>query len=487
MKQYKFIILFFLILFISCTDSNNLEAQLQIEEAFPNLSFNDPVDIQNSGDTSNRLFVVSQPGVIYVFSNDPDVSTKKEFLNITDRVTNGGEMGLLGLAFHPNYESNGYFFVNYTANNPRRTIISRFKVSDTDPEDADENSELIILEVNQPYSNHNGGQISFGPDGYLYNSYGDGGSGGDPQNNGQNLTTLLGSLIRIDIDNTSSNLNYSIPNDNPFFENDSGYREEIYAYGLRNVWRFCFDPVTQKLWAADVGQNAWEEIDIIGKGKNYGWRVMEGLHCFNPSSGCDTTGLTMPIWEYDHSSQGGYSITGGFVYRGSNAAELVGKYIYGDYITGNIWSSELNGTSVNNDLLFNTNHNISTFGIDESNELYFASYGGSGKIYKFVGDPVNSVGSILPTHFQLYQNYPNPFNPSTIIEYELAKPSYVVLKVFSLLGIEITTLVNRKREAGLYKTKFTSSNFSSIITSGIYLYRLTTENFTSAKKMILLK
>ena len=328
MKVAQKILLFLTIFILSCNHPE-VNAQLKIVEAFPNLTFQQPVDIQNAGDATNRIFIVEQKGVIKIFQNNPDENNSKIFLDISDKVLSGGEQGLLGLAFHPDYKENGFFFVDYTADNPRRTVISRFKVNNTNPDIADKNSETVLLEVSQPFSNHNGGQVSFGPGGYLYVSFGDGGSGGDPNGNGQNLNTLLGSIIRIDINQNSGNLNYNIPADNPFV-NQNNKRGEIYAYGLRNTWRFSFDKNTWKLWAADVGQNAWEEIDIIKKGGNYGWRIMEGLHCFNPSTGCDENGLEKPVWEYSHNSTGGYSITGGFVYRGQNAPSLTDKYIYAD-------------------------------------------------------------------------------------------------------------------------------------------------------------
>jgi hypothetical protein len=238
-----------------------------LQEAFPNLSFSRPVDFQHAGDGTDRIFIVEQRGEISVFQNDTEVEDKTLFLNIESKVNDqGNEEGLLGLAFHPDYENNGFFFVNYTAASPRRTVISRFQVSATDPNRADESSELVILEFNQPYTNHNGGQLSFGPDGYLYIASGDGGSGGDPLNHGQRPETLLGAILRIDINKQEGGGNYAIPVDNPFVNNEEGFKEEIYAYGLRNPWRFSFDPQTNTLWTGDVGQNRAEEIDIILKG-----------------------------------------------------------------------------------------------------------------------------------------------------------------------------------------------------------------------------
>lgn len=347
--------------------------------AFPQLSFKRPVDLQYAPDNSNRIFVLEQEGVITVFPNDKAASTKKTFLDIREQVDDqGNEEGLLGLAFHPDYKTNGYFYVNYTASNPNRTVISRFKVS-SDPDRADASSEKEILTFRQPYSNHNGGQVSFGPDGFLYIAVGDGGSGGDPQGNGQNRATLLGSILRIDVNRQEGGNQYGIPPDNPFAKNKNGYREEIYAYGLRNPWRFSFDTENGRLWTGDVGQNAWEEIDIIEKGGNYGWNIMEGNHCFEPKNNCNRQGLKLPIHEYGRSE--GLSITGGFVYRGPTVKSLQGKYIYADYATRRIWA--LGHSTLNkpvNTLLLEADFNISSFGVDQNNELYLCGF--DGRIYQ---------------------------------------------------------------------------------------------------------
>lgn len=374
----------FLILgFDSCTQNNGdngSSGSYRAVPAFPNLSFTRPVDFQSPRDQTGRVFVVEQAGVINVFRNDPAVPTKKIFLDIRDRVDDrGNEEGLLGLAFHPDFETNSYFYVNYTASNPSRTVISRFRVSSQNPDTADRESEVVLLTYDQPHNNHNGGQVSFGPDGFLYIAVGDGGSGGDPHGNGQNRSTLLGSILRIDVDNQENGKAYSIPADNPFANNGSGYREEIYAYGLRNPWRFSFDPVDGKLWAGDVGQNAFEEIDIIDKGGNYGWNTMEAKHCFEPSSGCNASGLAMPVWEYGRGE--GVSITGGFVYRGPTLPSLTGKYIYADYGSRRIWALDYSGVgNPANHLMLQPDFNISSFGTDRDNELYICAF--DGKIYR---------------------------------------------------------------------------------------------------------
>jgi hypothetical protein len=479
MKRYKFHLIV-LIFFLSI--NSLIFAQLEIIQAFPNLTFEQIVDIQSPGDNTNRIFVVSQPGIIRVFENDESVIETKDFLDIRSKVLYGGEQGLLGLAFHPNFVNNGYFFVNYTTNNPRRTVISRFSIDTDDINKADITSEIILMEVDQPYSNHNGGQLVFGPDGYLYNSFGDGGSGGDPMNNGQNRSTLLASIIRIDVDRTQGDLNYAIPPGNPFVGNSEGYREEIYAYGLRNVWRFSFDN-DGRLWAADVGQNAWEEVHIINKGDNCGWRVMEGFHCYNPASGCDQTGLSLPIWEYEHNSSGGFSITGGYVSYSLNAEEIFGKYICADFVSGRFWALTYENGNLEVEVLAETSFPVSTFGTDKNGELYFASYRNDGRIYKFSGTKITGVEPNIPGDYKLHQNYPNPFNPSTNIKIEIQKSAFVTLDIYDVLGKPVDTLVNEYKSPGIYNYKFNAQNLAT----GIYYYRLKTGEFSESKKMLFLK
>ena len=377
----------YLLVFNACfqekPEKGSKEAEtLQLVEAFPKLNFTRPVDLQHAGDNTDRLFVLEQRGVISVFQNDTNIDDAAVFLNMETQVKDkGNEEGLLGLAFHPNYQDNGFFYVNYTADNPARTVISRFEVSDSDPDIADAGSELVLLEFEQPYSNHNGGQLSFGPDSYLYIAVGDGGSGGDPQGNGQNKETLLGSILRIDVDHPSAQLNYGIPETNPFAGNEEGFKEEIFAYGLRNPWRFSFDPQTEKLWTGDVGQNRFEEINIIENGKNYGWNTMEGFHCFEPKSGCEEEGLASPVWEYSQDN-GDRSVTGGFVYRGSSISELEGLYVYADFVSGRIWT--LDATKLNSPInkeLMRAPFPVASFGVDQQNELYLCGF--DGNIYKF--------------------------------------------------------------------------------------------------------
>jgi hypothetical protein len=446
--------------------------------------------LEHPGDGTNRLFVVEQSGIIYVFDNEPSVSEKSVFLDIQGMVdASGFEEGLLGLAFHPDYENNGYFFVDYTADTPERSVISRFEVSDTNPDSADATSEFVILELDQPFDNHNGGQISFGPDGYLWISFGDGGAGGDPGGNGQDRTTLLGSIIRIDVDTTQSGNNYGIPPDNPFVGNVMGYREEIYAYGLRNAWRFSFDTPTGRVWAGDVGQNEYEEVDLIESGKNYGWNIMEGFHCYN-SVMCDTTGLTLPVWEYDHSDSGGSSITGGFVYRGPCVPEIYGKYVYGDFISGRIWALEYDGSQVvSNTELVDTTLDISSFGIDAGNELYVCTF--DGDIYRCscatgVGDETRHGSS---DEFMLGPNYPNPFESGTIMELSLTEKAEVEIDVFDLQGRLVKELANDNLSAGIHRFRWDGKdNRGQRQTAGMYFFRIRSgQDAVESRQMVLLR
>ena len=349
-----------------------------------------PVYVTAAGDQGRRLFIVEQGGTIRVLAGG--MLLPQPFLDLRDRVRAGGEMGLLGLAFHPHYANNGRFFVNYTHDGAGglETIIAEYVVSAGDASVAVKESERILLTYSQPFQNHNGGMIAFGPDGFLYIAAGDGGSGGDPQGNGQNLNTLLGKMLRIDVD---SGTPYAIPPDNPFA--DSPGRDEIWAYGLRNPWRFSFDRETGRLIAGDVGQNRREEIDIIERGGNYGWNILEGNLCFSPASNCNRTGLISPIHDYDRDQ--GNSVTGGYTYRGTQVPSLVGKYLFSDFGSGHLWAlSETSDGQWRHEELLATGLNVSSFGEDENGELYVVDYGGTvRRIASDGGEPVVSIGGVV--------------------------------------------------------------------------------------------
>ncbi len=340
--------------------------------------FSRPLYLTNAGDGSNRLFVVEQSGKIWILQDGTRLETP--FLDVSDRISRealGGdytERGLLGLAFPPDYAQTGAFYINYTDLNGN-TVVARYHVSADDPNAADPASEAQMLTVEQPYPNHNGGQLAFGPDGYLYIGLGDGGSQGDPNGNGQNTGVLLAKILRLDV---SGDDGYAIPPTNPF-ANDAVARPEVWAYGLRNPWRFSFDRQTGDLYIADVGQNTWEEVNFqpadSAGGENYGWNIYEGNHAY--AGGNPPPNLTLPFAEYSHDT-GGCSVTGGYVYRGSGLPDLQGYYFFGDWCSGNLWASQKDASGTwQTNLVLQTGREISSFGEDEAGELYLLDYAGA--------------------------------------------------------------------------------------------------------------
>lgn len=382
--------------------ANQEREHVAIERAFPRLRFDRPVFLGGASDSTGRIFVVEQAGVIKVFdpsehaddslgSTAGDQNTSAQvFLDIRNRVSRrGNEEGLIGLAFHPDYKNNGQFFVHYSSSvNDQTGILSRFQVSSNNPNQADPNSEEVILTQSQPYRNHNGGAIAFGPDGYLYVSLGDGGLANDPHGHGQNLETWLGSILRIDIDKTAEGKNYAVPADNPFIDVENA-KPELWAVGLRNVWRMAFDRKTGDLWAGDVGQDKWDEVDLIKRGENYGWNRFEADADFNKKTELTVGEHAAPIASYGR--QWGISITGGCVYRGKQFPELDGSYFYGDYVSGNLWrvQKDSNG-EYQNELVRRTGRSISAFGEDDDGEVYLLSFDGG--VYRIVAtdEPENT-------------------------------------------------------------------------------------------------
>ncbi len=375
--------------------------KMELVPRWPGVAIQRPMWLCEAPDGSGRSFVVEQRGRILILPQEPGGSNATVFLDISDRRPyTSNEEGLLGLAFHPQFKNNGKFYVYYSlTNNYRRTLVSEFLVSKSDVSKADVASERILLEQRQPYSNHKGGCLVFGPDGFLYASLGDGGSANDPHNNGQSLKTLLGKIIRIDVNSRVPGLEYGIPTDNPFVGQGNGVRPEIWAYGLRNVWRFSFDRANGTLWAADVGQNKFEEVDIIERGGNYGWNWREGFHAFktNGTPPAEAT-LLPPVIEYPHlalydrntTHSPGLSITGGYVYRGKKLPALQGAYIYADFAAGTIWAlRHENGKATESTALYTTPKgtgvkNVASFGEDAAGELYVLAFEGTvkGKIYE---------------------------------------------------------------------------------------------------------
>jgi len=441
-KTFRIIVLCIITFFYT-----NSQSQYSLKIAFPNLAaFDNPIELVHAYDGTNRLFVAQQRGLIYVFNNDPVVSSKKLFINLTGKVSqSGSEKGLLGLAFHPQYETNRFFYVNYTFDSASQTWtrISRFTASLSNPDTAITSTEYILLTLFQPFTNHNAGKVAFGPDGYFYFGLGDGGSGGDPNGNGQNRATLLGSMIRINVDSAGGGKAYSIPTSNPYYGNSSGYKEEIFAYGIRNPWKFSFDELNGQLWLGDVGQGAREEIDIIESGKNYGWNKMEGFLCYGT---CDTTGkgFTRPVWDYPRTV--GTTVTGGYVYRGTKLPGLYGKYICADYGNGKLFSLTLNVDTATSKIIHDASFTIPSLGVDQDNEMYVTRLSGtSGFIYKLYNTQAINL-NLTAAIEAFYDDNSNSMNISDTVKvylhqivspYAVVDSSTTVLNSSSLSGWNI--------------------------------------------------
>jgi glucose/arabinose dehydrogenase len=438
-----------------------------------------------------RLFVVEKNGRIKVF--DRDGTSRGIFLDISALVSTGGERGLLGLAFAPDYQESGRFFVNYTDVSGDTQVV-RYNVDPVNPDLALAGSASAVIQVSQPFSNHNGGHLEFGPDGMLYVGLGDGGSGGDPNNNAQNGLSLLGKMLRLDV---SGSAGYAIPEDNPFVGQSP--RDEIWATGLRNPWCFGFDRLSGNLWIADVGQNVLEEINVqpvtSTGGENYGWRLMEGTDCYNPSSNCNDGSLTLPVFEYTH---GGNpyrcSISGGFVYRGNRVSELEGRYLFADYCSLQIWALDYSpggGEAQSADLTDLLTppqgyQDIVGFGQDSDGELYIIDMT-AGTIFRIMSDASGAVD--LPQTSPLQQNVPNPFNPETTITFNVPEGSAGVrLEVLDVRGHLVRTLVEGPQPVGSKTVAWNGTDTEGrVMPAGVYFYRLRAGHLDQTRKMVLLK
>ena len=356
---------------LSSSPPNPVGKEVSLKTIISN-GISQPIFLTYPDDGSGRLFVVEQNGRILILEKGK--LHPKPFLDISSLLSTGGERGLLGLAFHPRYRENGRYFLNYTREQDGATVIAEYRAS-SNPYRS-ETTEIVLLVIPQPYGNHNGGMVAFGPEGYLFIATGDGGAGGDPGNRGQNPSELLGKILRIDVNHGSP---YGIPSTNPFA--DEGGRPEIFAIGFRNPWRFSFDRKTGELWAGDVGQNDWEEINIVKMGENHGWRLMEGKHCYEPSEDCQpSTKVAMPVTEYANAGPR-CSVIGGYVYRGGKLPSLYGTYIFGDYCSGEIFGFQDGKQTV----LLDTELQITSFGEDENGELYVINHNGS--IHRIINPP----------------------------------------------------------------------------------------------------
>ncbi len=432
-------------------------------ELFKN-GFTNPVDIQNAGD--DRLFVVEQSGIIKILNADASINVEP-FLNISSIVSSGGERGLLGLAFHPDYTNNGYFFVYYI-DNSGDTQVARYTVDGSDPNIANPSTALLIIDVEQPFGNHNGGCIQFGADGFLYIGLGDGGSGGDPGNRAQNLETLLGKMLRLDIDNTDGGNNYAIPVDNPFIGNPDAL-DEIWAYGLRNPWRFSFDSLTNDLWIADVGQGTIEEINKVSfssGGLNYGWRCYEGTQAYNTSGCPDPSELTFPVAEYNHSV--GYSVTGGYVYHGNVYSDIQNLYFFAD-LNGFIGTVDSENNLVNHG---NFGGTWVSFGEDINGEVYIADL--SGSIYKIIGGEILDNDNFTNSNVAIY---PNPASDSINIK----SSNNTIIRSINIYDLKGSTVLT-KDNVGLSENKISIN----LLEDGIYMIKVTSENGISIVKKLII-
>lgn len=449
-----------------------LSAQPEIELELFASGFSSPVDIANAGD--DRLFIVEKRGVIKII-NAQGITESTPFLDIQNVVNNNGsERGLLGLEFSPDYANNGLFYVNYTEAGGG-TVVASYQVSDNDPDVADASSATEIISVDQDFGNHNGGDIAFGPDGYLYIGMGDGGSGGDPNDRSQDPQQLLGKMLRIDVNNGDP---YSIPADNPFV-NVSSTLDEIWTLGLRNPWRWSFDRLTGDMWIADVGQGKVEEVSFEPAGSaggfNYGWRCYEGDDEFNLANCVSASQLTEPVFTYRHNSEGGLSITGGYVYRGSTYPLLQGHYVFGDYASGRFWTTEKVDdefvTTVQGVLM--GSGQLSTFGEDSSGELYAAAYN-VGSIFKVTEKNLaTSIDGALEANVSIF---PNPTSGKFVISFENATRDAYDLKLLDMNGrlvYELPEVKDERLEISLPE-----------LSQGVYLVRMEGEKVLTGKLLI---
>ncbi|MEP6514169.1 MAG: PQQ-dependent sugar dehydrogenase [Parafilimonas sp.] len=414
--------------------------------------YSSPLDIENCGDS--RLFIVQKDGRIFI-ADSSGTKLSTPYLDIRSRVRDaGGEQGLLGLTFDPNYSTNGYFYIDYI-NNSRNTQISRFKVKNNNANLADTGSEKLILQVAQPFDNHNGGYIRFGPDGYLYIGMGDGGSEGNPTNSAQDHNSLLGKMLRIDVHSGSDP--YHIPPDNPFV-NSAGFKKEIWSLGLRNPWRWSFDAVRGDLWIGDVGQDEWEEIDAEPArshgGKNYGWRCYEGYHNYNTSNCGPKSDYVSPVTEYGHVN-GNCAVIGGFVYRGSKYPRMIGKYFYTDYCSGTFWALYRDGNKPKTRVVYNGSlFSYTSFGEDYKKELFVVNYL-NGTIYRLADNGIPQLNNNTFSGNQSSLNiYPNPSHGNFTVEYISDIQSETSITIFNSMGALVYS-ENKPCTTGLNKFNIT--------------------------------
>ena len=418
------------------------DAVVQLEPVYTDVEFESPVGIRHANDGSDRMYVVEHGGRVKVVAMDTAGAEASIFLDLSKRLATDPPGELYTIEFHPNYRKKGHFFVRYKLEDPHRTVLSRFSRSARDSLKADLESETVLLEIETPGNvlNHHGGDLVFGPDGYLYATMGDGGTILDEAGNAQDRKKLLGKVLRLDVDRSSGGRAYGIPPDNPFVGNDSGWREEIFAYGFRNPWRMSIDTVTGEIWLGDVGEATWEEVNLVQAGRNYGWPIMEGPECLGGGEACNQTDLVPPVYAYGRDD--GMSITGGYVYRGTRIPELYGKYVFADFGSWNFWTLDATEPEIGASLLLDRTYlNLSSFGVDSEGELYAVPYFG-GAIYRFgrVSTSPSRPEPRLPFASILDPPYPNPAVAEVRIAFQAEHAAHARLALYDMLGRRITTI-----------------------------------------------
>lgn len=480
-------------LLVALPDPASAQENVGVEQVYTSLSFTRPVDFDAGPD--GHVYLTQQSGEIVRFPDEPAPTGSATILDISERVLDYddyNEAGLLGLALHPSFSENRTLFVYYVTRGPTsegtdtlHSVLSRFRMEDGNPDQVDLSSETRLLEIPQPTPRHNGGGLAFGPNGYLFLSLGEGSRGADAFDQAQDRSTLLGSVLRIDVDDADAGRAYGIPASNPYVGNEEGYREEIYAYGLRNPWQLTVDAKTGQIWVGDVGEFDFEEINLIEKGGNYGWPIVEGRTCFPPDEpqDCDPSKFASPVYVYRQGREVGRCVTGGYVYRGDELPELQGKYVFGDWASGNVWALDYEAgqdTTISQiSIPDDAKKNPSTFGFNTEGELHFASsFHG---VTRFVSDEKSSPGDDEtpsdgddedePKTTGLEVTGPNPAFSGTTVTYRVAQTGRVRVELYDLLGRRVQILLDRRVSAGSAGTVRVST---AELTAGTYLIRMRT-------------
>lgn len=482
-KPYVFWSLLVVFALVAAAPAQAQDGGVTVERAFPNVAFNIPLGIRFPNDVEDRIYVAESAGRVMVMDNDPEAQEASVFLDITERIASTPPGQIFAVEFHPNYAENGYVFLRYRLDAPQRNRLSRFTRSEDNPLEVDIESEIVLIEVetSNNFLGHYAGGLGFGPDGYLYVPWGDAGEGEGQGGDVQDLSLLLGKVLRLDVDNPVGDQGYGIPPSNPFVGNTEGWREEIYALGFRNPWQMSIDQATGDVLVADVGRVAWEEVNKVENGQNYGWPIMEGAECapFGPPT-CDQEGLTPPVWAYPRGN--GAAVVGGYVYHGDAIPDLDNLYLYGDFVSRQVWAIDLeNPTEA--DPLFTTDFNFPSFGEDRDGELYLTHYSGEGYIYKIVPAGTTDAADGPASSRLRLSVYPQPSAGSVNFAFE-SEAGLLRLTVHDLLGREVARVVE---ETVGPETRRTVAFDTGRLARGMYIVRLEGDGEAVSEKLIVAK